>query len=158
MATIELTPTGPFDLRLLAGFGFGPTTGTSEPTEPTMRLAFCLDDLQGHAGAALRQGDDGIVRGETQGDGEPAAVGAQLSRILSLDHDGEAWLDVGRRDPVIGELQRRFPGLRPPLFHSPYEAAARAIISARRPARGAGRALAAVPNVGDGAGALRRRA
>jgi DNA-3-methyladenine glycosylase II len=135
MATIELTPRGPFDLRLLAGFGFGPTTGTSRPAEPAMRLAFCLDDLNGHAGAALRQGDDGIVRGETHGDGEPAAVAAQMSRILSLDHDGEAWLDVGRRDPVIGQLQRRFPGLRPPLFHSPYEAAAWAIISARRPAR-----------------------
>jgi DNA-3-methyladenine glycosylase II len=124
MATIELAPKGPFDLRLLAGFGFGPTTGTSEPTEPVMRLAFCLDDLQGHAGAVLRQDDDGIVRGQLHGDGEPAAVEAQLSRILSLDHDGQAWLEVGRRDPVIGQLQRRFPGLRPPLFHSPYEAAA----------------------------------
>ena len=135
MAAIELTPKGPFDLRLLAGFGFGPTTGRREPAEPAMRLAFCLDDLNGHAGAVLRQGDDGIVRGETHGDGEPASVAAQLSRILSLDHDGEAWLGVGRRDPVIGRLQRRFPGLRPPLFHSPYEAAAWAIISARRPAR-----------------------
>jgi DNA-3-methyladenine glycosylase II len=135
MAAIELTPRGPFDLRLLAGFGFGPTTGRSEPAGPAMRLAFCLDDLNGHAGVALRQDDDGILRGETQCDGEPAAVEAQVSRILSLDHDGEAWLEVGRRDPVIGRLQRRFPGLRPPLFHSPYEAAAWAVISARRPAR-----------------------
>jgi hypothetical protein len=61
MVTIELAPKGPFDLRLLAGFGFGPTTETSEPTEPVMRLAFCLDDLHGHAGALLRQDDDGIA-------------------------------------------------------------------------------------------------
>lgn len=135
MATIELTPKGPFDLRLLAGFGFGPETGRSEPTEPVMRLAFCRDDLQGHAGAVLRQGENGVVRAELQGDGDAAAVEAQLTRILSLDHDGEAWLEVGRRDPVIGELQHRFPGVRPPLFHSPYEAAAWSIISARRPAR-----------------------
>ena len=135
MAAIELTPKGPFDLGLLAGFGFGPTTGRSEPAAPAMRLAFCLDDLRGHAGVALRQDADGIVRGERHGDGEPAAVTAQVSRILSLDHDGEAWLEVGRRDPVIGRLQQRFPGLRPPLFHSPYEATAWAIISARRPAR-----------------------
>ncbi len=135
MAAIELTPKGPFDLGLLAGFGFGPETGRREPSEPVMRLAFCLDDLRGQAGIVLRQGEDGVVRGEPQGDGEPAAVKAQLARILSLDHDGEAWLAVGERDPVIGELQRRFPGLRPPLFHSPYEAAAWAIISTRRPAR-----------------------
>jgi DNA-3-methyladenine glycosylase II len=133
--TIELAPRGPFDLRLLAGFGFGPTTGRGQPTEPVMRLAFCLDDLHGYAGAVLRQSDDGIVSGQLHGDGPAAAVEAQLRRILSLDHDGAAWLEVGGRDPVIGQLQRRFPGLRPPLFHSPYEAAAWAIISARRPAR-----------------------
>jgi DNA-3-methyladenine glycosylase II len=139
MAAIELTPKGPFDLRQLAGFGFGPETGRPEATEPVMRLAFCLDGLQGHAGVVLRQGEDGVVRGELQGDGEPAAVTAQVARILSLDHDGEAWLEVGERDAVIRELQRRYPGLRPPLFHSPYEATAWAIISARRPGRQAAR-------------------
>jgi DNA-3-methyladenine glycosylase II len=36
---------------------------------------------------------------------------------------------------VIGRLQATAPGLRPPLFHSPYEAAAWAVLSARRPAR-----------------------
>jgi len=40
---------------------------------------------------------------------------------------------------VIGELQRRHPGQRPVLFHSPYEAAAWAVISARRPAAQAAR-------------------
>jgi hypothetical protein len=39
MATIELTPKGPFDLRLSAGFGFGPDTRKPEPSEPVMRLA-----------------------------------------------------------------------------------------------------------------------
>src|SRR5271163_5341717 len=33
--------------------------------------------------------------------------------------------------PVIGALQRRFPGLRPVLFYTPYEAAAWTIISQR---------------------------
>ena len=41
---------------------------------------------------------------------------------------------VGERDPVIGALQRAHPGQRPVLFHSPYEAAAWSVISARRPA------------------------
>lgn len=42
---------------------------------------------------------------------------------------------MGVRDPVIGGLQRIHHGQRPVLFHSPYEAAAWAIISARRPAQ-----------------------
>lgn len=42
---------------------------------------------------------------------------------------------MGARDPVIGRLQQAAPGLRPPLFYSPYEAAAWAVLSARRPAR-----------------------
>ncbi len=52
---------------------------------------------------------------------------------MSLDHDGEAFAHVGDRDPVIGALQRAHPGQRPVLFHSPYEAAAWSVISARRP-------------------------
>ena len=35
----------------------------------------------------------------------------------------------------MGRLQAEHPGLRPVLFHSPYEAAAWSIISARRTAR-----------------------
>ena len=42
---------------------------------------------------------------------------------------------VGERDPVIGRLQAAAPGLRPPLFYSPYEAAAWCVLSARRPPR-----------------------
>ena len=56
----------------------------------------------------------------------------QVSRILSLDHPGREWLAAGERDPVVGRLQRDHAGLRPVLFHSPYEAAAWSIISARR--------------------------
>jgi DNA-3-methyladenine glycosylase II len=57
-----------------------------------------------------------------------------VARALSLDHDGEGFLEIGRRDPVVGRLQAAAPRLRPPLFYSPYEAAAWAVISARRPA------------------------
>ena len=54
--------------------------------------------------------------------------------MLSLDHDGDGFMALGERDPVLGALQRAHRGQRPVLFHSPYEAAAWAIISARRPA------------------------
>jgi DNA-3-methyladenine glycosylase II len=69
------------------------------------------------------------------GRADPEVVTAQVARVLSLDHDGAAFLEVGRRDPVIGRLQEVAPGLRPPQFHSPYEAAAWSVLSARRPAR-----------------------
>jgi DNA-3-methyladenine glycosylase II len=59
-------------------------------------------------------------------------VRSQVARVLSLDHDGDEFSAVGRRDPVIGRLQAVAPGLRPPLFHSPYEAAAWCVLSARR--------------------------
>ena len=56
---------------------------------------------------------------------------AQVERILSLDVDGSGFPAVGERDPVVAGLQRRYPGLRPVGFWSPYEAAAWAIIGHR---------------------------
>ena len=60
---------------------------------------------------------------------------AQTSRILSVDVDATGWDALGRRDALIGRLQAARPGLRPPLFHSAYEALCWAVLSARRPAR-----------------------
>src|SRR5205085_1133386 len=56
---------------------------------------------------------------------------AQAARVVSLDHDGTGYAALGERDPVIGRLQRTSGYLRPVLFHSPYEAACWAVISAR---------------------------
>ncbi len=55
--------------------------------------------------------------------------------MLSLDHDATGFADVGTRDPVIASLLELAPGLLPPLFYSPYEAAVWSVISARRPAK-----------------------
>src|SRR5207248_1823144 len=44
---------------------------------------------------------------------------------------GRDFTAIGERDPIAGEVQRRFPGLRPVCFYSPYEAAVWAIISHR---------------------------
>ncbi len=125
-------PRGPFSLAAAAGFGFGPTEGRAPAFDGVLRYAFAVDG-GGSAGAELsRPGDDGPVIAQVHGDGDPAAVSRQLARVLSLDHDGEAFLAVGERDPVIGDLQRAHPGQRPVLFFSPYEAAAWSIISARQ--------------------------
>lgn len=97
-----------------------------------MKLAFVTDDMRHHAGVRLTQESDGAVTADVDTDGDGEQVPRQVRRILSLDHPGAEWARVGARDPVIGALQREHAGLRPVLFHSPYEAAAWSIISARR--------------------------
>jgi DNA-3-methyladenine glycosylase II len=129
---VTIAPDGEFSLAAAASFGFGPNTGRPKPDGDSMSLAFVADDLQHHAAAAVTQDDQGIVHARLLGDADPEVVEAQVRRVLSLDHSGTAWAEVGGRDPVIGDLQRLHPGLRPVLFHSPYEAAAWSVLSQRR--------------------------
>ncbi len=126
-----IVPSGPFSLAEAAGFGFGQREG--EPYEGVMRLAFCVDGYREQIGVSVRQDARG-VHAWMQGDADPAVVRVQVARVLSLDYDGEEFQAVGRRDPVVARLQAVAPGLRPPLFYSPYEAAAWSVLSARRPA------------------------
>jgi DNA-3-methyladenine glycosylase II len=134
MEGFTIEPAGPFSLVEAAMFGFGQRHQTE--FDGTMRLAFCVDGYAAQAGVALTQDDSGTVHGTvcgTAGDPDPAAVAGQVARMLSLDHDAAGYVEVGRRDPVIARLQAAAPGLRPPLFHSPYEAAFWAVLSSRRP-------------------------
>jgi DNA-3-methyladenine glycosylase II len=55
----------------------------------------------------------------------------QIARMFSLDVDGRRYPEIGDRDRVAGDLQRRYPGLRPVCFSSPFEAGAWALISNR---------------------------
>jgi DNA-3-methyladenine glycosylase II len=145
--TAELIPIGPFSLEAAATFGFGPTEGQPLGFDGAMRLAFPVDGGSGYAGAVLRQSaaDQEItVELQTTKTADPERVLRQVARIISIDYDGNEFLRVGERDPVIGELQTRFPGHRPVLFHSPYEAAAWSIISARKPSAMAARTRTAI--------------
>lgn len=72
-----------------------------------------------------------VVRTDGDAPQDPPAAIAQVARFLSLDVDATAWPEIGERDAVIGALQRELPGLRPCGFHSPYEAAAWAVLSQR---------------------------
>jgi DNA-3-methyladenine glycosylase II len=132
--SFTITPRGPFSLAEAATFGFGQRGGAA--WDEVMRLAFCLDGYQHQVGVEVRQ-DDAGVHGTVHGPAgaDAGATARQVARVLSLDHDGTEFTRVGQRDPVIGALQSVAPGLRPPLFYSPYEAAAWAVLSARRPAR-----------------------
>jgi DNA-3-methyladenine glycosylase II len=131
-AQITMKVDGPFSLAAAAGFGFGPSTGRPFPDGDVLRLAFAADDLKHHVGAALRQNPDGSLAAEISGGADLGAAEAQIRRILSIDADPAGWLAAGQADPVLGQVQQAFPGLRPVLFHSPYEAAAWSVLSQRR--------------------------
>jgi DNA-3-methyladenine glycosylase II len=127
--TFSITPRGPFSLAAANGFGFG---GREADAGDVMRLAFAADGSGEPAGVVMREAADGSIHGEVEGGADPEQVAGQVARIVSLDHDGEDWVRIGRSDPPLGALQAAYPGQRPVLFHSPYEAACHSIIAARR--------------------------
>ena len=157
-SAFTLHPGGAFSLRESAEFGFGQRHSTV--FDGTMRLAFCVDDLVHQVGVALTQDEHGVhgtvvglggdaaggsvvgdaaggsVVGDAAGDGANGAamiekVAAQTARMLSLDIDAQGYEAVAVRDPVVARVLATAPGLRPPLFHSPYEAAAWCVLSLR---------------------------
>jgi DNA-3-methyladenine glycosylase II len=132
MTTFTIHPDGAFSLRESAEFGFGQRHAI--PFHGTMRLAFCVDGYRDHAGVAVTQDEHG-VHGEVVGTAPVAAVRAQTARMLSLDIDAHGYEAVAARDPVMAQALATAPGLRPPLFHSPYEAAAWCVLSLRWNAR-----------------------
>jgi DNA-3-methyladenine glycosylase II len=129
--TFTIVPRGPFSLAEAIGFGFGQRDAAADDV---MRLAFCLDGYQHQVGVEVRQ-DEAGVHGAVHGRGgtDVDAVRQQVARVLSLDYDAAGFLQAGDRDPVLRSVQEAAPGLRPPLFYSPYEAAAWAVLSVRRP-------------------------
>jgi len=142
MRSFTITAQGEFSLRESAQFGFGQRDAAD--FDGAMRLAFCLDGGFGQqVGVVVRQLDDAVL-GEVHGPGPLDTIRSQVARVLSLDHDARAFAEVGRRDPVLRRLQLAAPGLRPPLFHSPYEAAAWSVLSARRTQQQAARVRAAL--------------
>lgn len=131
--TFELAVRGPFSLAASTRFleGFAPAGAFASTEQRPLALAFPVEGDWRTAGAVVRQEGDRVLA-EIHGDVDTEAARAQLARLLSLDVDGSGFAAVGRRDPVVGGLQRRYPGLRPVGFWSPYEAAAWAIIGQRQ--------------------------
>jgi DNA-3-methyladenine glycosylase II len=124
---------GPYSLAAAARFVEGFPAGQGGGSGPRLDLAFPADGSGTTVGVRVTE-NAGDLRAEVVAN--PGRVAAaelrrQVERILSVDVDGTAFPGVGRRDPVVGDLQARFPGLRPVQFHSPYEAAAWTIIGHR---------------------------
>jgi DNA-3-methyladenine glycosylase II len=140
MPTVSITPPGPFSLAASIRFldSFTPAA-YRDAADGLLRMAFPSDDGGSVIGVAVRQdAPDATVAAEYSvrpgPGGEPAAAAAvqsQVARILSLDVDGSGFPALGAADPVVASLQAEYPGLRPVLFYSPYEAAAWTVIGNR---------------------------
>ena len=121
---------GPFSLRAAARFTDEFPAGQGGDDHAQLDLAFPAGATWTTVGVR--------VHGDLSADivANPGALPADeirghVERILSLDVDGTGFAALAEHDPVVRDLQEHYPGLRPVQFHSPYEAAAWAIIGQR---------------------------
>lgn len=102
-------------------------------TRRVLDLAFPLEGSWQPVGVRVSERVES-VRAElvaNPGEASLSDVRHQLRRIFSLDVDAKGFPAVGEDDPIVAGLQRRFPGVRPVSYPSPYECAARVIIQHR---------------------------
>ncbi|MEV0198778.1 hypothetical protein [Nonomuraea sp. NPDC050691] len=125
-----LTAEGPFDfaasLRFVEDW---PATSALPSDGRTLRFAYCAEADWLPIGVSVTGAPDGVAVATTRPAGP--AIRGEVARILSLDVDGTGFAGLGEDDPVLGDLQRRRPGLRPVCFWSPWEAACWAVIVQR---------------------------
>jgi 3-methyladenine DNA glycosylase/8-oxoguanine DNA glycosylase len=130
--TLELDKPRGFSLQATADFyaGFVPGSGMASASTDRLTLAFRLDQSFEAVAVQLRETRDSIIA-DVAGTHDAQRVAKQIARMLGLEADGAAWLEVGRRDAVVGKLQREFPGFFAAAKPSPYDAAAWGVISPR---------------------------
>ncbi|MFG1945306.1 DNA-3-methyladenine glycosylase family protein [Nonomuraea sp. NPDC048826] len=132
MATFGFTinAAGPFDfgasLRFVEDW---PATSALPSDGRTLRFGFCPETDWLPIGVSVTAAPGGVAVTTTR----PASPGirGEVARILSLDVDGSGFAALGEADPVLGDLQRATPGLRPVCFWSPWESACWAVIVQR---------------------------
>lgn len=132
--TITLPVPDGFTLDAAAEFADGFPGTRTQQSRGELSVAWALDGDWRTVRVTLRHHGDEIY-GEVDG-AHPSreltiAARRDLERILSLDVDGSGFTALGHRDEVVGGLQDQFPGLRPVLFFTPYEAAAWCVIGHR---------------------------
>ena len=130
--TTTLEVRGPWSLATSRAFweGFGPAALGGQESDGALRATYRVEADWSRAEVVVEQ-DGATAHLAVRGDGDLDAAAAQAARFLSLDVDARAWPEVARRDPVLADAQVALPGLRPCGFHSPYEAAAWAVLSQR---------------------------
>ena len=97
IARIAVPLRGPYDLREVALMGFGHRD--EKAWDGVMRLAFCVDGLDRQVGVEVRQATGALALVVHPGSGglgdlDVDAVARQVARIVSADHDGDAWAAV----------------------------------------------------------------
>src|ERR1700678_2525835 len=136
VTSFAFTPKGPYSLAASIRYleGFAPAAYDDE-SAVNLEMAYCVDGYWDPVAVRVQE-ETGAVHGTVYGGDTlaPAVMAAavvQVERILSLDIDGSGFADIARHDPVVAQLQSRYPGLRPVCFWSPYEAAAWSVIGQR---------------------------
>jgi len=132
MKRIDLPKPAGYALKAASDFyaNFVPGSGMAAAATDRLTLTFRLDHTFEAVAVELHERDTAIEL-TVAGTSELDRVAAQVARILGLERGAEAWLTVGRRDPIAGALQREFPGFFTAAKASPYDAAVWAMISAR---------------------------
>ncbi len=122
---------GPWSLAVSRRFweGFAPNRLAAQHGDGLDAVFLCEADWR-PARVRIEQIAGG-ARLHLQGEGDLDAATAQVLGFMALGVDGTGWAEVGRRDPVIAEVQQALPGFRPCGFYSAFEAAAWTVLSQR---------------------------
>jgi 3-methyladenine DNA glycosylase/8-oxoguanine DNA glycosylase len=132
MPTVTLPKPRGFRLDAAQKFyaSFTPGSGMAAVEGARLTLAFRLDRTFEPVVVALDDAPNALAA-EYAGTRDGESVVRQVSRILGLDADGDAWRAIGERDPVVGMLQSEFPGFFTAAKSSPYDAATWSVIAPR---------------------------
>ena len=134
MTTFSIPKPKGFSLAAASQFfaAFTPGSGMAAASADgaSLTLAFRLDRSFDSVAVTLRE-EPATLLATAAGTKDEETLRAQLARILGLDVDGDAWREVGRRDPVVGMLQAEFPGFFTAAKPSPYDAACWSVIAPR---------------------------
>jgi DNA-3-methyladenine glycosylase II len=103
----------------------------------TLDLAVLIEGSWKSIGVSISQhGKELTARvHDNPSDATNTEIKSQLERMLCLNVDGDSYKKVVLNDAVVAKLYQLQKGLRPILFASAYEAAARAIIGHQLPVR-----------------------
>jgi DNA-3-methyladenine glycosylase II len=135
MTTHALPVPEGFQLSAASEFlrGFVPGAGMAPALADPLILAFRLEGGGWEpAAVALRQGDATSLEAEVSEGVDAARALAMAKRVLGLDApDPAAWLALGARVPLLGRLQREFPGFFTVAKPSPYDAGLWGVLATR---------------------------
>jgi DNA-3-methyladenine glycosylase II len=132
-SSFRMRARGPFSLTAATRFTEGFPAGQGGGHNARLDLAFPAENDWTTVGVRVTADRTDLLADIVANPGvlPLGQIRSQVERILSLDVDGTDFPAVAQRDPVVRNLQARYPGLRPVQFHSPYEAAAWTIIGQR---------------------------